>query len=266
MENLRWILLAAGVVLIAGVYLWGLRSRRRSAAPEPERAALFEPQAPTRPVAPAPRVDPEVGSVEGRHEAVEPVASFAAGPEEAPVVRPGAMLRREPVIGPGLEPAPSPPSRAEPAPPMSAEPRRPAPAQKIIAIRIVASEATPFEGRALREAVESAGLAFGRYQIFHRLDARGRPLFSLASLKEPGTFDPAAMDGATYRGVAMFLVLPGPVAGEQAFAEMMEAARAIAGRLRGLLQDERGTALAAARIGQLRDEVAGFDRAQATGG
>jgi len=264
MENLRWILLAAGVVLIAGVYLWGLRSRRRSAAPEPERAALFEPQAPTRPLAPAPRVEPEVGSVEGRHEAVEPLPSFAAEPDEAQALRTGAMLRREPVIGPAPEPAP-PPSRAEPAPSMSAEPRRPAPAQKIIAIRIVAPDATPFEGRALREAVESAGLAFGRYEIFHRLDARGRPLFSLASLKEPGTFDPEAMDGATYRGVAMFLVLPGPVAGEQAFGEMIEASRAIAGRLGGLLQDERGGVLGVVRVGQLRDEVAGFDRAQAAG-
>jgi hypothetical protein len=59
-------------------------------------------------------------------------------------------------------------------------------------------------------------LEFGRYQVFHRLHADGEPVFSLASIKEPGTFDPATMDGVSYRGVAMFAVLPGPLPPAQA--------------------------------------------------
>jgi len=259
MEDLRWILLAAGVVLIAGIYVWGARARRRSAAPEPERAARFEPQAAPRAVAPAPRIEPEVGLVEGRGEAVEPLPAFAADPDEAPPARSGVTPRREPMIGPAVE-APPPPARAGPALASSGEPRRPAPAQKVIAVRIVAPAAAPFAGRALRDAVEAAGLVFGRHQIFHRLDAEGRSLFSVASLKEPGTFDPAAMESATYRGVAMFVVLPGPLAGERAFGEMIDAARTIAERLGGLLQDERGAALGTLRVGQLREESATYER------
>jgi cell division protein ZipA len=86
-------------------------------------------------------------------------------------------------------------------------------------------------------------------------------VFSLASLKEPGTFDRETMDEASYRGVAMFAVLPGPLDGERAFDELVAAARAIAARLGGLVQDERGVALGVARAGQLREDAAAFGSA-----
>ena len=97
-----------------------------------------------------------------------------------------------------------------------------------------------FEGGALREAIVAEGFEFGRYEIFHRLDASGRPLCSLASLREPGTFDPDAMDGIDYRGVAMFTVLPGPLPSQHALDELIGAARLLAERLGGVLQDDRG--------------------------
>ena len=39
MTELRWILLGAGVLLLVGLYLWGTRERRRSAAPDVEHPA-----------------------------------------------------------------------------------------------------------------------------------------------------------------------------------------------------------------------------------
>jgi cell division protein ZipA len=138
----------------------------------------------------------------------------------------------------------------------------PEPPQKILALRIAAPASSPFDGRSLREAIAAEGLEFGRYKVFHRLHADGQAVFSLASLKEPGTFDPAAMDGLSYRGVAMFAVLPGPVAPAQALEQLLEAARGIAERLGGVLQDDRGAPLSVARIDQLRAELATVGRSR----
>jgi hypothetical protein len=165
------------------------------------------------------------------------------------LVRATQPARREPRIGdtaavPTPDAAPSPRSRASAAgvAPATAT-RPPAAPQKIFALRVTAPASTPFGGRALREAITAEGLEYGRYKVFHRLHTDGEPVFSLASLKEPGTFDPATMDGASFRGVAMFAVLPGPVAPGQAFDALIEAARAIADRLGGVLQDDRGREL-----------------------
>lgn len=277
MEHLRWILLAAGLALIAGVYLWGVRGRRRSAAPESERVTRMEPAMTARRAATSQRIDP----------ALDP-AQPEIGPEDAlPVIEvehedwrthAGTAERHEPrleieespvaAVPPerGIEPALA---NAESVPPPRREPRRPAPEpqpaeHKVVALRIVSAAAAPFPGRSLREAIESQGLAFGRYRIFHRLHDDGRSVFSLASLKEPGTFDLATMDETSFRGVAMFVVLPGPVEGARAVEELVAAARSIADRVGGLVQDERGVALGATRAAQLRAEAAAYEPA-ATG-
>jgi len=91
-------------------------------------------------------------------------------------------------------------------------------------------------------------------------DKSGRPVVSLASLREPGTFDPATMAGAAYAGVALFSVLPGPVPAQQAFEELLAVGRSFAGRLGGNLQDERGAPLSMQRVAQLREEMTGLDR------
>jgi cell division protein ZipA len=284
MNELRWILLAAGLLLILGIYLWGLHSRRRAAAPATERHVRVEP---ARVVTVAPEPVPEaeqadIGIEEPVAEADEPVA-FAADDEEDADVAPrrvaGAARREprfeplrevtveqrvEPTIGSAsAEPVAveAPAITATRAGPASEPPRTP-PAQKIVALRIIAAGGGVFEGAQLIEALATDGFVFGRYQIFHRLDESGRPLVSLASLKEPGTFDPDNMPGMDFRGIALFTVLPGPLPALRAFDELIVTARALAATLGGQLQDERGAPLTLARIGQLREDVAGFERAR----
>jgi cell division protein ZipA len=265
MDELRWILLAAGVLLIAGVYLWGLRSNRRSAPPEGERSLRVEPSvAPS--VAPRPqaqaRVEPRLGPGDVAAGTPESAATIAFEAVDERALRTGTPQRREPRLEPAAQPATSGPVDAQPARGGEEPPAAP-PAQQIIALRVVAPPAGPFDGAALRAAIEAEGFAFGRYQIFHRLDAAGRTVFSLAILKEPGTFDVATMGRASFRGVALFVVLPGPLAGGDAFDALLAAARAIASRLGGLLQDERGVALGPVRIGQLRAAATGFEPSRA---
>lgn len=279
MEYLRWILLAAGIILIAGIYLWGLRAKRRSATPEVERVAWVEPASTSRPGPSATRLDPQFGPAQPEREPEESLPAIEVEREERRA--PGGRVARqeprldmeEPTVGevePGSEgePEPEPVATREPAPPRAENRRTTREPQsqehKVIALRIVSAAAAPFPGRALREAIESQGLAFGRYRIFHRLHEDGRSVFSLASLKEPGTFELATMDETSFRGVAMFVVLPAPVEGGRAVEELIIAANAIAGRVGGLVQDERGIALGTTRAAQLRAEAAAY-RPAATG-
>jgi cell division protein ZipA len=288
MNELRWILLVAGLLLIAGIYAWGVRARRRAAAPEHERTVRVEPARTVAVVPEAAGLEPEVPPDEMP---VEAVAPFGTAQHDAASLPP----RREPRLEPRFDEAVDddrPRTRAEPRiesagdarleprlehdPRPATEPRRALPAehgrppppprkpaaQKIVAVRIVAPAGGSIPGERLLEALQGDGFAFGRYQIFHRLDEAGRPVVSLASLKEPGTFDPATMPGAQFRGVALFAVMPGPLPALQSFDELIVTARALAAPLGGQLQDERGGPLTLQRLGQLRDEVAEFDRSR----
>lgn len=283
MNELRWILLAAGLLLLLGIYLWGLHSRRRAAAPAAERHARVEP-ARVVTVAPEPVHEEEPADIdieEPTAVAGEPVGYGADDDEDADIApwRVAATRREprfeplrevnieqrvEPTIGAAsaepvaVEAAPITATRAEPAP----EPPRKPPAPRIVALRIIAAGGGVFEGAQLIEALATDGFVFGRYQIFHRLDESGRPIVSLASLKEPGTFDPDNMPGMDFRGIALFTVLPGPLPALRAFDELIVTARALAATLGGQLQDERGAPLSLARIGQLREDIAGFERAR----
>jgi len=285
MSELRWILLVAGLLLIAGIYLWGVRARRRSAAPEHERMARVEPARTVAVVAEPVRVEPEVRVDEAPPD--QPAPLVEEDYEEPAVLRTQGTGRREPRLEPHFEdgvgaptgsprheprlvpeaaPPPGPAPELEPTQRVERPEPRKASAQKIVAVRVVATPGTQFGGVQLAEALAADGFTFGRYQIFHRLDASGRPLVSLASLKEPGTFEPERMAGAEFRGVALFTVIPGPRPGLQAFDELIITARALAAHLNGHLQDERGAPLTVGRIGQLRDEIAAHERARGATG
>ena len=245
MSELRWILLAAGLVLIAGVYLWGTRSRQRSATSQVERPARYEPMQPPTAVPAAvpgesPRFEPSIapdGPFDVPDDPAEPAIDF----DEPPAMRASAPPRREPTLGPPVEP-----------------PQRPR--QKIVTVRVLAVAPARLDGAQLQEALEAEGLEFGRYEIFHRLHSDGRPIFSVASLREPGTFDPQVMAGTTYPGIALFSVLPGPLPSTETFDQLIFTARALAALLGGMLGDDRGAPLTVHRLTRLREEMLAFEQ------
>ncbi len=130
--------------------------------------------------------------------------------------------------------------------------------QKIVSVRVCAPAETPWAGTALLSAFESHGLAFGRYQVFHRRHVDGRSLFCAASLVEPGTFDVPSMPAQEFKGITLFAVLPGPVDPLLTVDEMLSAARGLAAELPGMLLDSKGAALSAQRLAALREDVAHF--------
>lgn len=129
--------------------------------------------------------------------------------------------------------------------------------QKIITLRLVARGDGHFNGEQVVLALRGLGLRHGKFGIFHRVEGTDDEsiVFSVASLVEPGTFDLANIREQELPGVSMFMVLPGPKDGAEAFDEMMETARALADSLNGELLDEAGSTMSVQRERFLREEI-----------
>jgi cell division protein ZipA len=130
--------------------------------------------------------------------------------------------------------------------------------QRIVTIRVCAVGEARWSGAQLMAALELHGLAFGRYQVFHRKHADGRSLFCVASLVEPGTFDLAEMAYQQFRGVTLFAVLPGPIEPLETVDELFGTARELAEELSGTVQDGKGLPLSPQRAAALREDIARF--------
>jgi cell division protein ZipA len=132
--------------------------------------------------------------------------------------------------------------------------------QKIVTLRLIGHEKKLFVGDELILSMRGIGLRHGKFGIFHRYDGNdeSRTIFSAASLVEPGSFDMANIKDQEIPGISMFLVLPGPIDGVEAFDLMMAAARALAQTLDGELLDESGSTLSIQRERYIREEIIQF--------
>jgi len=286
MSGLRWTLLILGVLFIA-LLAWWERRRPRQASGTAERASAREPSAiaPPRTLREGALHLPEIRAREPLVPRVLPVVDAAPARREVPVLEAAAAAPApqedsypatpagEPLAGPptlaaaaAAEPAAqAAPAAAEPAAAAVVLPREKLPElpaatppplvrwppdreRRILALRLVAPEAERFAGRSLRQALAAEGFVLGQFAIFHKPDEERRAVLSAASLSRPGTFDVDTMDSQHYGGLSLFAVLPGPKAPPQALEELVFTARNLNERLHGILQDEQGSPLTAARI------------------
>ena len=143
---------------------------------------------------------------------------------------------------------------------------------KIVTIRLLCRDKRGFAGDELVLALRESGLRHGRFGIFHHYvddavesDPGVVPVFSVASLTEPGSFDLTRLRNDSFPGVSLFMGLPGPLDGIAAFDGMVATARAIATRLEADLVDEQGSTLSIQRERYLREEVIQFQHRQGRG-
>jgi len=206
MDDLRWLLLLFGLVVIALIYVY-TRYQRKKAAESPQQD-FFE-------------------------ERKEP--SFKK--------RDKASLFDEKVT-PVID---------------SQEPNDPElpPVQKIVTVRIVAKNEGSFPSDELVLGLRGIGMRHGAFGIFHQLDGpqEDQTVFSAASLVEPGSFDLTNLKEQKIPGISLFMVLPGPINGADAFDQMMAAARALTHSLDAELLDESGSTLSIQRERYLREEI-----------
>jgi cell division protein ZipA len=276
--ELRWILLALSLVLLVGIWWWG----RRRSSQAPGDAQLREITPTVEPQRPAAASRETLSAIETKPEPewgvppFEPLSIHTHDYENVPVLDGPMMVSADPAPSMNAAPTMAPPAAPAAAPPVpgrvptllpeSTERSAVAPAQtpnaseqqKIVTVRVCAPGEVRWSGAMLLSALELHGLAYGRYQVFHRRHVDGRSLFCVASLIEPGTFDVARMSAEEFRGITLFAVLPGPVEPLLTVDELLGAARGLAQELSGMVQDNKGMPLSPQRAAALRDEVARF--------
>jgi cell division protein ZipA len=136
--------------------------------------------------------------------------------------------------------------------------------QKIVTLRIVAGGKKTFAGDELALSLRGIGMRHGKFGIFHRFEGsdQDKIVFSAASLVEPGSFDLVNIKEQQIPGISLFMILPGPVDGAQAFDLMMVAARALTQSLRGELLDESGSTLSIQRERYMREDIIQFEHSK----
>jgi cell division protein ZipA len=275
--ELRWILLGLSLPLLAGIWWW--TARRSGQAPGD--SALREPTPP-----PDPRyadsdddeMTPEPQTRDWGVPPFEPLNIRTADFDRVPVLDGPMLVNADPEPASTMSSVPT-MTPVSPTSPISTSPESPpgsaadngdrfataAPAaangaeqQRIVTIRVCAVGEARWSGEQLMAALELHGLAFGRYQVFHRKHVDGRSLFCVASLVEPGTFDVAVMAEQEFRGITLFAVLPGPVKPLETMDELFGTARGLAEELSGMVQDGKGMPLSPQRAAAMREDIAHF--------
>ena len=134
---------------------------------------------------------------------------------------------------------------------------------KIVTLYIAARAGNVLRGPDIVVAAEKTGLTYGHMNVFHRLvdnhPERG-PIFSVANIRSPGSFEMAEIQTLETPAIAFFLTLPAPVRALDAWDAMLPTAERMAELLDGVLLDEQRNALGRQRIAGLRDELRAWDR------
>jgi cell division protein ZipA len=192
------------------------------------------------------RIEPTLGESQGPaqgeldvglHEDLERLGSAIAAKRETPVENKGPA--------PGARP--------------------PQPIERIVTLFVAARDGEEIQGSDLVVAAEKAGLTFGDMGIFHRLISgkpEAGPVFSMANMVKPGSFDMRGIDELHTPGVSFFMTLPGPLAALDAWEAMLPTAQRLAELLDANVLDEERNALGRQRIAHLRDELRAWDRKQ----
>ena len=186
-------------------------------------------------------------------ESIEPPAPGSSGPEPSESESFGAAPPdTTPPVPESTRPASPKLSASQTNPALATVRWPPSRSERVLTLRIVRTDGEPLPGRAVRGALESAGLAPGPQTIYHRADVAGEVIVSAANLVRPGKLDPAHMDAEEFRGLSLFSVLPGPLPAVRMLEELVATARAIAHRLGAVVQDENGDDLDGLRLTELR--------------
>lgn len=238
MTELRWILLILGILVVVAIYAWS-RGRSFNHAAVPADDVLRREPVLDR------RMPQDEQPVDGGKDEPTLEAVGILDPER-PKAR--AHSSDDHVAGDGHIKLPQEP-------------------EKIVTLRVAFSPEHKLPGHVLIELFREFDLKYGRFKIFHKFAEEPRhgntPVFSVANISEPGSFDLTNIEDQRVPGLTLFMVLPSVLEGRKAFELMLDLARAAATRFEGEVLDDAGASLSIQRAGYLRDEIIDFERRRA---
>ena len=228
MENLRWILLLAGIAVVLVVYLVSYYQGRRKQPPAPRNKLRSQPL-----LSETDAVTADVDLTDAFDDELQQLGQIISS--DTPAVETISIVD------------------------MPAEKREPAAAaDQVFMLFVEAPKGVPFRGPILLGALAAAQLEFGDMDIFHRVEldnGQEKILFSVANIREPGTFDLSAMESFTSEGVVLFMQVPGAVDAVRAFDVMVESSRVLADNLDSRVCDASHSQLTKQAISHMREEV-----------
>jgi cell division protein ZipA len=272
LENLRWILIFAGVAILVLLYFSG----RPKSAPTREKRSADQGSGRQQTHYPGEDADPllgeqPVGDQFGSFDEVDPedFVRPGSGPEQAQ--RPSDYqfedLENRPSSGftslaqkfEAFSERLSPKRRqrveeSEPADIDEATPADPAQVGKIITLHVVAPPNSVLPGDQLLDTFERRGYHYGEMNIFHSMH-EGATVFSIAKMVEPGFFDINNPESFQTPGVTLILQLPGPVPADVAFAVLVSEAFEIGNELGATVLDERRSTLTKQTVQHMREGI-----------
>ena len=274
MDELRLILIIAGLIFLVAIYWMGRRDERR-AQEKKESQYSQQPQPQTAASKESWLEDDDAFSPSDQHADYD---SFYLGEDDKdifykPVMKKSNVVRAEVKSGYTIGSKSVSPAKSETVMVTATEPEPqrielPAGVEPLlINLTIMASKDMTFDPYFLKQTLDGSGLVHGDMNIYHyfrkpklEFEAnRGQRLFSVASMVEPGYFDPEDM--STYRtpGIALFLQLPGPIDGVLAFEKMHQVAVMIAKQLSGILCDDKRNKITLQTITHLKDQISEYN-------
>jgi cell division protein ZipA len=172
----------------------------------------------------------------------------------------GKVPREAPILPDESFPEDAFPSETIPGSSAKTAPVREQGEQLILALHVMPRTGMPFAGAAVQDAFEACNLRFGRYQVFHRLDAPGgNSVFSVANVVEPGSFDLDGLGDSELSGLTLFMVLPGPRGGVASYADMLATSRQLAQALDGEVLDQDRSTLTRQTARHIRERIITFE-------
>ena len=236
MDELRWILLGLGVLLVVCIYLWGIRGSLIDWIRKPGHGLdSHYPQDAdeTSQQDPLFRKEPALGSLD------DPAKESEEAPEAVP---------KDEVEGDFFGALEDPDEDSE---------------RLNIVVTVMSAAEHMFHGPDLARAAAELGLRKGRegtFDCYADEVARGRPVFSIANVLEPGVFDWNDMGSSRTPGLVCFMRLPGATDSQAAIELLLSITAGLAERLQGVLCDDRRLRLSTQGIEHLRSEVSEFER------
>ncbi len=236
MDTLRIILIAGGIALIVGIYLWDRIKSRKSDGPGRWQ-------------------DIDIANEEGRS---DPLISNDNPFDDEWEVRPIPALRESSAADDSLDGLKGIVALSD-ADIVEDDDATAQPEGEVIILSLMAGEGKTFNGMQLLSAMEMAGLHHGEMGIFHYTELESnQTLFSVANVLEPGSFDMSTMGDIETPGLAMFMRLPAPIDGEKALLTFVRQAKRLKEQLSGHLTDGQRRELTRETLDDLKNTARRF--------
>jgi len=286
MENLRWILIFAGVAILILLYLSGRQTKttrrqsdalhRDSTSPSAMSDNTFDPL-----MGDSGLNDPRMDDA-GLQNSGAPDTSFSDplenfnldidNPIEDPLERPGGQaVKTKKSTATGIAKGGlgsisskieafgeklSPKRRARVAASESKEAKgnKNSGDSKIVTLHVAMPEGQLINGGQLLAQFEQRGYHYGDMNIFHSMHD-GRTVFSIAKMVMPGTFDINDLDSFQTPGVSLILQLPGPVPADVAFEVLLSEAHDIADAVGANVLDSDRSTLSKQTVQHMREGI-----------